>query len=179
MPPVKLKLMAVEGLLTVPADIDIAVEPVEVTLTAEVPVTVKLVTVAVFQTFPVPVTVMFPVPKAIVLTADTEEPKVVQVNVYDCKSSVPDVILKTPVLVNAAPNCKIIMPPDDAVIAPQLGVVASVVTVPVPESELKVTVSAVVGTEAPPAPPVVADQFVVLLELHVPVPPTQKRVAIR
>lgn len=179
MPPVKLKLMATAELAVVPVDAVIPVEPVEVTLTTGVPVTVKPVTVAVVQTVPVPVTVIFPVPKAIVLVADVVELKVVHVNVYDCKSSVPDDNVKAPVLVNAAPNCKIIMPADDAVIAPQLGVVASVVTVPVPESELKVTVSAVVGTEAPPAPPVVADQFVVLLELHVPVPPTQKRVAIR
>lgn len=162
-------------------DGDIVVETaVElVTLITGVPVTVKLVIVRVFQTVPVPVTVIFPVPKAIVLTAIAEELKVVHVNVYDCKLSVPDDNVKAPVLVNAAPNCKSIIPPDDAVIAPQLGVVASVVTVPVPESELKVTVSAVVGTEAPPAPPVVEDQFVVLLELHVPVPPTQKRAAIR
>jgi hypothetical protein len=178
-PPVKLKLMAAEERMTVPVDAVIAAEPVEVTLTAEVPVTVKLVTVTVFQTVPVPVTVMFPVPKAIVLTVTTEELKVVHVNVYDCKSNVPDDNVKAPVLVNAAPNCKIILPPNDAVIAPQFGVVAFVVTVPAPESASKVTVSAVVGTEAPPAPPVVADQFAVLVELHVPVPPTQKRDAIR
>ncbi|WP_032900958.1 hypothetical protein ACSGFO_24970 [Mesorhizobium sp. WSM4083] len=52
------------------------------------------------------------------------------------------------------------------------------VTVPPPELALKVTVSDVPGTEAPPAPPVVADQCVVSLAFHSPVPPTQKRFAI-
>jgi hypothetical protein len=38
--------------------------------------------------------------------------------------------------------------------------------------------SAAVGTEAPDAPPLVADQFVVDVASHVPVPPTQYLFAI-
>lgn len=42
------------------------------------------------------------------------------------------------------------------------------------EDELsKITESAEVGTDAPPAPPEVADQLVVVVASHVPVPPTQ------
>ena len=47
-----------------------------------------------------------------------------------------------------------------------------IVTVYVP-AWLKNTESAVVGTEAPPGPPDVADQLVVLVVFQVPVPPTQ------
>jgi len=45
----------------------------------------------------------------------------------------------------------------------------------VPEFELlsKNTLSAVVGADAPEAPPLVADQLAVLVEFHVPEPPTQ------
>jgi hypothetical protein len=52
------------------------------------------------------------------------------------------------------------------------------VTVPPPEEPSKVTVSLLPGTEAPLAPPLVADQCVVSAAFHVPVPPTQKREAI-
>ena len=41
------------------------------------------------------------------------------------------------------------------------------------DRELKKTLSAVVGADAPPAPPEEADQFVVVVASHVPVPPTQ------
>ena len=41
------------------------------------------------------------------------------------------------------------------------------------DAELKITVSTDVGTEAPPAPPDEADQLVVVVRSHVPVPPTQ------
>ena len=54
----------------------------------------------------------------------------------------------------------------------------AVVTTPVPELESKIASSAVVGAEAPLAPPDVADQFVVLLASQVPVPPTQYLAAI-
>jgi len=46
------------------------------------------------------------------------------------------------------------------------------------EALLKTTSSVDVGTEAPPAPPEVADQCVVVVSQE-PVPPTQYRVAIR
>jgi hypothetical protein len=44
---------------------------------------------------------------------------------------------------------------------------------PPPELPSIRTSSAEVGTEAPPAPPDVADQWVVVAASHVPVPPTQ------
>jgi len=43
----------------------------------------------------------------------------------------------------------------------------------VPEEALKNTLSEAVGTAAPPAPPEVKDQFVVVVVSQVPVPPTQ------
>ena len=46
------------------------------------------------------------------------------------------------------------------------------------ESVSRSTVSDDVGTEAPPAPPEVAAQFVVVLASQLPVPPTQNLVAI-
>jgi hypothetical protein len=52
------------------------------------------------------------------------------------------------------------------------------VTVPPPELASKVTVSADVGTDWPPAPPDDAAQCVVVAASQVPVPPTQKRDAI-
>lgn len=49
------------------------------------------------------------------------------------------------------------------------------VNAPVPTFELasKNTLSVAVGTDAPLAPPLDADQLAVLVLLHVPVPPTQ------
>ena len=54
----------------------------------------------------------------------------------------------------------------------------STVAVPAPELALKAAVSALPGTDAPLAPPELADQLVVLLQFPVP-PETQKRAAIR
>lgn len=42
----------------------------------------------------------------------------------------------------------------------------------------KVTVSEEPGTDAPLAPPEVADQFTVVIPSHIPVPPTQNLAAI-
>jgi hypothetical protein len=55
---------------------------------------------------------------------------------------------------------------------------AATVTVPLPELASKITLSPVVGTDWPPAPPDVPAQCVVSEASHVPVPPTQKRFAI-
>jgi hypothetical protein len=52
------------------------------------------------------------------------------------------------------------------------------VTVPVPERASNITSSAIVGTDAPPAPPEVADQFVVDVVVQEPVPPRQYLSAI-
>jgi hypothetical protein len=54
----------------------------------------------------------------------------------------------------------------------------AVVHVPVPDAESKITASAATGAEAPPAPPDVADQFVVVTASQVPEPPTQYLFAI-
>lgn len=53
----------------------------------------------------------------------------------------------------------------------------SSVAVPEPDEASYVAVSAVLGTDAPEAPPVVADQLVVLFQLPVP-PVTQNRAAM-
>lgn len=58
-------------------------------------------------------------------------------------------------------------------------VVPQVTTYDAPEdAALKITSSAAVGADAPPAPPEVADQFVVIPVFQVPLPPTQYLVAI-
>jgi hypothetical protein len=54
----------------------------------------------------------------------------------------------------------------------------AVVQVPEPELASKKTASALVGAEAPDAPPVVADQLAVLEASQVPVPPTQNLLAM-
>jgi hypothetical protein len=41
------------------------------------------------------------------------------------------------------------------------------------DPELNIALSAAVGTDAPPAPPDVTDQFVVLVNVQLAVPPTQ------
>lgn len=58
-------------------------------------------------------------------------------------------------------DCRVIRPPKLSV------------TVPPPDEASKVTASLEPGTDAPPAPPLDVDQWVVPEESHVPVPPTQ------
>jgi hypothetical protein len=62
--------------------------------------------------------------------------------------------------------------------AEQVAVAATDTVAAVPLLASNVALSAVVGADAPPAPPDVADQFVVELLFQVPDPPTQKRAAI-
>jgi hypothetical protein len=52
-------------------------------------------------------------------------------------------------------------------------VAAAVVTVTTPEFKSNIALSTDVGTDAPLAPPEVADQLAVLVVSHVAVPPTQ------
>ena len=59
-----------------------------------------------------------------------------------------------------------------------LVVPATTVIVGEPESTLIITSSAAVGTDAPPAPPEVSDQFVVVVASQLPLPPRQYLVAI-
>ena len=53
-----------------------------------------------------------------------------------------------------------------------------VTAIPVPELTSKTTSSPLVGTDCPPAPPDVSDQFVVVVASHVPDPPTQYLMAM-
>jgi hypothetical protein len=71
------------------------------------------------------------------------------------------------------------------VTVPAVFVMANAVRLPVPPivtvyvaAWSNMATSAAVGTEAPDAPPLVADQFVVDDAFHVPVPPTQYLFAI-
>jgi hypothetical protein len=54
----------------------------------------------------------------------------------------------------------------------------SVTVYPFPEFASKIAISAAPGAEAPAAPPVVVDQFAVLVVSQVPAPPTQNLLAI-
>lgn len=86
------------------------------------------------------------------------------------------VILKAPVL-NV---CQFVLnvPVKAHAVNEEQFIVAVPVTVPQPEFASNVTVSAEVGTLCPPAPPEVADQFVVVAASQFHVPQTQKRDAI-
>jgi len=55
----------------------------------------------------------------------------------------------------------------------QLALTVEIVTVPEPELASKKTLSAEVGTDAPPAPPEVADHLVPAVPSQFAVPPTQ------
>jgi hypothetical protein len=99
------------------------------------------------------------------------------------KFNVPDWV-HTAVASNVKPPMATAVVPANVTV-PAVFVMANAVRLPVP---LNVTVyvaawsnmatSAAVGTEAPDAPPLVADQFVVDVASHVPVPPTQYLFAI-
>jgi hypothetical protein len=81
-----------------------------------------------------------------------------------------------PDIVRFAPNVKVKVEVLTVAIAQTAPL--AVVQVPVPDAESNITVSAATGAEAPAAPPVVADQLVVLEASQVPLPPTQYLVAI-
>lgn len=83
-----------------------------------------------------------------------------------------------PVLFNEivfVPNANV--PVNPVMVSVWIVTLLSTVAVPAPDDALKVAVSAEPGTDAPDAPPVVADQLVVLLQFPVP-PATQKRAAM-
>jgi hypothetical protein len=152
--------------------------PFGATTTLLVPVEVKFVLLDVVHRVPlVAVNVIWPLePKLTLRVLVLDEENVVELSVKLLRSSEPCVRIKLPVCVWLAPNCKTTF----AVLKVQLMHVdpAAVTQVPVPELESKVAVSAVVGAEAPEAPPEVAAQLAVLLASQVPLPPTQKRAAI-
>jgi hypothetical protein len=64
-------------------------------------------------------------------------------------------------------------PVTDVVMSKQVKAPVIVTVLGVPEEALKNTLSEAVGTAAPPAPPEVKDQFVVVVVSQVPAPPTQ------
>ena len=90
------------------------------------------------------------------------------VNVLLVKVNVPDIV-------RFAPNVKLTN--NELIVQAEQTAPLAVVQVPVPDKVSNVTVSADVGAEAPPAPPVVADQLVVVVASHVPEPPTQNLLA--
>jgi hypothetical protein len=114
---------------------------------------VRFVTVFMFQAF-VPPVVNVQVPDPIVRVR-TPEPVLLNVPIVGFCVEPSKVPVKAPIVIETT-----------------VGLYPSV-TVPPPEDASKVTVSEAPGTEEPPAPPVVADQCVVALLSHVPVPPTQ------
>ena len=125
---------------------------------------VSLVTVPLSHGLPfTPVIVNVPLPRFIVLVPVPEllHDVIVMFGLLALKSSV----------IPIAPQVS-----DVIVFVPLI--VAATVQVPAPELASNVTVSVEAGTLAPPAPPVVADQFVVAALSHVPVPPTQNLLAM-
>ena len=88
--------------------------------------------------------------------------------------------MKTLEHTKAAPKSSVMFPAVPAnVTAPTVTPLLVNVTVPVPEFPSNCGVSPAIGTDAPPAPPDVADQFAVLVLSQLPVPPTQYLFAIR
>ena len=85
---------------------------------------------------------------------------------------VPVVSVRLPLVAKAAPRLNV-RPVWLIVTAPTVTAPLVNVTTPVPELASNCGVSADVGTEAPPAPPDVADQLAVFVLLQVPAPPTQ------
>ena len=155
----------------------VPVDPAYVQFTTGVPEITKLVPVEVNQIPPaLPVITTLPVPKSIVRELLLFDKNELHVKVLDPRDNTPAVKVNKPDIVWLAPSVnpsvelfRVAMAQTDPL---------AVVQVPVPELLSKITVSAATGAEAPPAPPDVADQLVVLLASHVPVPPTQYLVAI-
>ena len=108
----------------------------------------------------------------VVVALNVVAPEYERVKFVDGNVKLPDTV--NPILVPA----RVIVPskPDAVKSLQTLGVFAIVTVNAVAntfEFASKNTLSAAVGTDAPPAPPDVADQLVVLVESHVPVPRTQ------
>jgi hypothetical protein len=107
-----------------------------------------------------------------------DELKTLTVSVCVFNVSVPAVSVSVPVQSVGLPDNERLMSALLTVVTDDVAVAATVTIAAVPELASKVAVSALVGAEAPAAPPVVADQFAVELASQVPEPPTQKRFAI-
>lgn len=92
-----------------------------------------------------------------------------------------DTIVKLPYTFSANDPAKVKAPTSGlpSVMSEQFAIAVTVTVYAVAfDNESNVTVSAEVGTEKPPAPPDVSDQFVVVEASQFPVPPTQNRAAI-
>jgi hypothetical protein len=107
---------------------------------------------------PVPLKAMRPVPDQVVVA---DKVMLVVVPLPTAKVPVPAIVQVAPVVVIDA----------------QARVPVNVI-VGEPEALLIITASLIVGTEAPPEPPEVVDQFVVFIALQVPEPPRQYLSAI-
>jgi hypothetical protein len=94
------------------------------------------------------------------------------VNILLPRLNAPDVKVNAPVMVKFAPSVSASV--EESRDAIEQAAVAAVVQVPVPDALSNTTVSVDIGTAMPGNPPVVKDQFVVLVLFQVPVPPTQK-----
>jgi hypothetical protein len=125
---------------------------------------------------PFPVKVIFPVPKSITRALELFELNTLQVNVLLLSDKVPNVKVNVPDIVWFAPNVR---PSVELFnVATAQAEPAAVVQVPVPDAVSNTTVSVLLGAAIPGKPPEVKDQLVVELASQVPVPPTQKYVAI-
>jgi hypothetical protein len=128
-----------------------------------------------------PVKTILPVPNATVLAFELLLLKTPQVSVFAPSVIVPDVSVKVPVATQRVGlPLRLKLMSDLSIVADEDTAVAATVTVAAaPELASKNTASAEVGAEAPLAPPDVADQLVVDVLFHVPVPPTQYLFAIK
>jgi len=88
----------------------------------------------------------------------------------------PEVSVKIPLIVRLAPKTRLTV--DVLKVTAEQTAPLAVVHVPVPDALSKNTASALVGADAPLAPPDAVDQLAVELASQVPVPPTQYLLAI-
>ena len=156
----------------------VPVLPEYVAFTEGVPATVRPVDVSVVQIVAaLPVSAMLPVPKSMDRVLELFDEKDKQVRMLPPRDSAPVVRVNRPVKVGE-PVRESVMSDLFTVQVEVAAVAATVTMAAVPLLASNVTVSAVVGAEAPEAPPLVADQLVVELLSHVPEPPTQNLDAI-
>jgi len=157
---------------TDPKSTDRPAPPGEVRFTVGVPVYAKLSAEPIDTTVPVvPLTSILPVPNTTVLALTALDKNDPQVRTLLFRVSVPRV--KFTAVATEKFNPRLRLNVLDEWEMPTHAAPDATTTIPEPDSESINTVSAVVGTDAPPAPPEVVDQFVVFDPSQVPDPPTQ------
>lgn len=155
-----------------------AVAPLCVTSTNGAPEITRLVIVLVDHIVPVePVITILPVPKSIVRALLLLEETVAQVKTYVLRVKVPVVSVNAPAKVQDPDRLKL-MSDLLTVQEAHVAVAATVTNAAVPLFASNMAASALVGADAPAAPPDVADQLAVEVSSHVPVPPTQNLLAM-